>query len=37
MGTIKSVADLKKIRTSIQEANQKQIAENDNKKLIENE
>jgi NADP-reducing hydrogenase subunit HndB len=35
METIKSVADLKKIRTSIQEENQKQITENDNKKLIE--
>jgi NADP-reducing hydrogenase subunit HndB len=35
MKTIKSVADLHKIRTSIQEENQKQIAENDNKKLIE--
>jgi len=35
METIKSVADLKKIRTSIQEANQKQIVENGNKKLVE--
>ena len=35
METIKSIADLKKIRTSILEANQKQIAENDNKKLVE--
>ena len=35
METIKSIADLKKIRASIQEANQKQIVENDNKKLVE--
>jgi len=35
METIKSIADLKKIRTAIQEANQKQIAENGNKKLVE--
>ena len=35
METIKSIADLKKIRTAIQEANQKQIVENDNKKLVE--
>lgn len=35
METIKSVDDLKKIRASILEANQQQIAENDNKKLVE--
>ena len=35
METIKTVADLKKIRNSIQEANQKQIEENGNKKLVE--
>jgi NADP-reducing hydrogenase subunit HndB len=35
METIKSIADLKRIRTSILEANQKQITENDNKKLVE--
>ncbi|NDP28564.1 MAG: (2Fe-2S) ferredoxin domain-containing protein [Flavobacterium sp.] len=35
METIKSVADLEKIRTSILEANQKKIIENGNKKLVE--
>ena len=35
METIKSIADLEKIRASILEANQKQIVENDNKKLVE--
>ncbi len=35
METIKSVADLKKIRASILDANQKKIIANDNKKLVE--
>jgi NADP-reducing hydrogenase subunit HndB len=34
MALIKSVDDLKKIRASIQEDNQKVVAENDNKKII---
>lgn len=35
MAKINSVEDLKKIKASIQEANQKMIADNGNKKLIE--
>ena len=35
MGIIKSVADLKSLRSSIQEANQKAIIENNNVKPIE--
>ena len=35
MALIKSVEDLKKLKSSIEEANQKLIAENGNKKLVE--
>lgn len=35
MAVIKSVEDLKKLKSSIEEANQKLIAENGNKKLVE--
>lgn len=35
MGIIKSVADLKNLRSTILEANQKAIVENNNEKLIE--
>jgi len=35
MAVIRSVEDLKKLKSSIEEANQKLVAENGNKKLIE--
>ncbi|MDZ7614182.1 MAG: (2Fe-2S) ferredoxin domain-containing protein [Flavobacteriaceae bacterium] len=35
MAVIKSVEDLKKLKSSIEEANQKLVAENGNKKLVE--